>query len=442
MSEESDSKKTVVQRNPIKSTIQLPDGTFGYFHFIYCKEEEDFEYLDQSGETKYCISFKSFYEGTKETTEETKEGTEETKVGRCLAFYNMSENKDYVVPISVQFAENKTKSTIVPQVASVYVFQNKGQNLILNFYVNSEEQGLADFDTSKFLIMDQENSCWKRSNEDAFSTQFSAIIKFQVLKKSQENKYLLVPVIFHIKTVSTGGVFCSDSSPSGYTLCATSQDMVDGFLDEKFILDTSLNQVLELSKSQNQDDDSDYCLCLGVKADAPKGVLVLGVADPPEGQTTEGGQDQTTEYVTEVLLTQDDVSDYVDIDKILTNKFYPGESTEDGTTDGEEGGTSGDGTTDGDLDFGLLYFGNGTDGKKTQRNKDFFNIIYNLYQKISKLKQGEAGFLKVTKSGGSSGEGSEDDHSVGGFKFEITPFATCDGSSSEQEGTQNSNGGS
>lgn len=153
-------------------TIQLPDGTTGYFKSEYVESCSDIKYSDK-GVAKYDIKL-------------------DKTDGRCLVFHNNDLNKDFIVPLSDQI--EKYEKTYIAQIVNPLVIENNSCTIIITFSVNSESK-LTKYEPSKLYKMTKEQSknCLSAANQ---VTVFSALLK---IEKLDEN---IIPICVAIKLQS------------------------------------------------------------------------------------------------------------------------------------------------------------------------------------------------------------------------------------------------
>lgn len=167
-------------------TIQLPDGTTGYFKSEYVENCSDIKYSDK-GVVKYDIKL-------------------DKTDGRCLVFHNNDLNKDFIVPLSDQI--EKYEKTYIAQIVNPLVIENNSCSTIITFSVNSETK-LTKYEPSKLYKMTKEQSqnCSSTANQ---ATVFSALLKIEKLDKN------IIPICVAIKVQSkTLDAFVNDIGGGG-----------------------------------------------------------------------------------------------------------------------------------------------------------------------------------------------------------------------------------
>lgn len=173
------------------ATIQLPDGTTGYFTAQFVEDNKDIAdcvYMDQTGQKKYQIKQLS-------------------SNGRILIFHNNETQKDYVVPMSAQVEDYS--SFFIAEVLNLKVLQNKGLTVTLNCSTNSEVS-LEKYDKTSLVKMNKQNTKNMNGGKDNYATTFILIMKFQKLS-IQDKNYVVIPVCFSIKKQSQKkGFFVTD----------------------------------------------------------------------------------------------------------------------------------------------------------------------------------------------------------------------------------------
>lgn len=173
------------------ATIQLPDGTTGYFKAQFVEDNKDIAdcvYMDQTGQKKYQIKQLS-------------------SNGRILMFHNNETQKDYVVPMSAQVEDYS--SFFIAEVLNLKVLQNKGLTVTLNCSTNSEVS-LEKYDKNSIVKMNKQNTKNMNNGKDNYATTFVLIMKFQKLS-IQDKNYVVIPVCFSIKKQSQKkGFFVTD----------------------------------------------------------------------------------------------------------------------------------------------------------------------------------------------------------------------------------------
>lgn len=180
------------------ATIQLPDGTTGYFKAQFFEDNKDIitdcVYMDQNGQKKYQITLYS--------------------VGRILMFHNNETKKDYIVPMSAQVEDYS--SFFIAEVLNLKVLQNKGLTVTLNCSTNSEKI-LEKYDKKSLVKMNKQNTKNMNGGKDNIATTFILIMKFQKLLLQQKDKnYAVIPVCVSIKKQSQNrGFFVTDIGGGG-----------------------------------------------------------------------------------------------------------------------------------------------------------------------------------------------------------------------------------
>lgn len=168
-------------------TIQLPDGTTGYFKSEYVKNCSNLK-LSHNGAVKYDIQL------------------DKNLDGRCLVFHNNDLNEEFVVPLSDQIEDYGKKYLV--QIVNPLVIENNSCIIIITFSVNSSTE-LTKYQPALLYKMTEENSssCLSYSNQ---VTVFSALLKIEKF-----TKYCIPVCVSIMKQNMVGNTFVNDIGGGG-----------------------------------------------------------------------------------------------------------------------------------------------------------------------------------------------------------------------------------